>query len=173
MTGHVVWILVVIVGGIVVFGVLTQLVQGAGRAWRELAERYPAQGVGPEAVRGEARIGMGEGASAALPARGCLWILMPWTWFRSVSQVRYAADDEYLHLETEGGRLVGRSAMSIPWGEIEISGVVPTHLGEYALMRVSGVEVAFPAAAVERELEVRAGLNEGAEAGDGMWEEGV
>lgn len=177
MTGQVVLILVCVVGVIVVFGVLTQVMEGAGRGWRELAAQYPAQGAAPDATRGEAKIAIGHDLDELRVARGCLWIFMPWTWWRGMRQVRYAVDDEYLHLETEGGRLAPRSAASIPWGVVDIGQRIRTHMGEHVVLRIGDLVVLFPSAAVERELEVRATPHAGMDEDSGQqgvkWTEDV
>jgi hypothetical protein len=161
VTTQVILILVGIVGVIVVFGVLTQLIEGAGRGFRELAAHYPAQGAAPDATRGEAKVYFGTSIEDFQAAPGCLWIFMPWTWWRGARQVRYAVDDEYLHLETEGGRLVPRAAMSIPWGAVEDEGPAGRHMGEHTILHIGDSIVLFPSVAIERELELRAAADAG------------
>lgn len=168
MMTHAVWILVLVVGGVVFAGVVTYLIERPGRAWDDLVSRFPSQGVGHDATRGEAMIRVGASVDALSPARGCLWILMPWTWWRGAIQVRYAIDDEHLHVERDGGRLVPRTAMSIPWSMVEIEGSVGTHMGEHSVLRVGETVVLFPSTAIERELSVRASIGFDAGADDAV-----
>lgn len=175
MTGTVVLILIGFVGGIILLSVVTQVLEGTSREWKELAGRYPPQPPAPDAATGEARIRMGRGPEQFRSA-GCFWFFMPWTWTRGVRQVRYAVDDDSLHLETEGGRFAPRSAMSVPWAEIDVEREVATHMGDHALLRVGDVAIAFPSELVRRELEVRAQLandepHPGAQDGPIEWEE--
>ena len=169
MTGQMVLILVCMVGGIIAFGVLTQLLEGAGRQWKELAAHYPAQGAAPDATRGEAKIYVGADLDRLTKQmgfrRGCLTVFfMPWKWMQDAHQVRYAADDEYLHLETEGGRLAPRSAMSIPWGAIDTGERFQSEMGEHVVLGIGDVMALVPATAIARELELRAAAESGPDA---------
>lgn len=168
MMTHVVWILVLVVGGVVSMGVITYLIERPGRAWNDLVSRFPSQGIGHDATRGEAMIRVGTGVEALASARGCLWILMPWTWWRGAIQVRYAIDDEHLHVERDGGRLVPRTGMSIPWSMVDVEGSIGTHLGEHSVLRVGETVVLFPTTAIERELRVRASIGFDEDAGDAV-----
>jgi len=156
MTGHAVIILIVMVGGVVLLGVVTQLLEGTSREWKTLAGRYPPREPAPDATTGEARIRMGLDPEKFWIRRRLVWLFMPWRWARGLRQVRYAVDDECLHLETEGGRLVARSGMSIPWGDVDEEGRVSTHMGEHALLRIGQVWIAFPSVLIVRELGLRA-----------------
>jgi hypothetical protein len=181
-----------IVGVIIVFGMVTSLIEVMLGPWKKLGAAYPAQPVredqSPE--RGEAmvawtkkpyfleqdarrgclgRLGIlgvlagviGVGAlvwfawawaSGSLASGSTMWFLMGGVsagWavmvlgfgFRFLSlkafhrPVRYATDDEHLHLTREGSGGVGSARVSIPWEEIEPIEVDPMTLGEKVCAR--------------------------------------
>jgi hypothetical protein len=159
MTLYVVLILAGVVGGVVLLGILTQYLEGTSRHWKELEARFPPQAPAPDATTGGARIHIGHDPRKFL-ARGCMWFFTPWTWTRGLQQISYAVDDDFLHMETEGGRYAPRSGVSIPWAELRLAGEVSTHMGVHALLWIDDLAISFPSALIERELEVRRALAE-------------
>ncbi|TVQ79352.1 MAG: hypothetical protein EA380_04785 [Phycisphaeraceae bacterium] len=161
MIGTSVIILLSVLGVVIVFGVITNIMQGPSRGWRLLAERYPPASVNPEAkpVRTQIFIGApGEESFFQRPAPGCWWFFMPWTWRRGVQEVVLCSDEDHLHLERSGGPGVSTLAISIPWAAVEFGNVVQHHLGQYAMMSVDEVDLAIPVPAIEQELEIRRAL---------------
>lgn len=161
MIGHSVIILLSVLGVVIVFGVITNIMQGPSRGWRLLAERYPPASANPEAkpVRTQIFIGApGEESIFQRPAPGCWWFFMPWTWRRGVQEVVLCSDEDHLHLERSGGPGVSTLAISIPWAGVEFGQGVQSPLGQYAILRVDEVELAIPVPAIEQELEIRRAL---------------
>lgn len=158
MLGTSLIILFGVLGVLIVFGVITNVLQSAGRAWKLLSERYPPAARDPEAQIRRYQIYVGSPGSESVFQRrppGCLWILMPWTITRGIQEALIIVDDEHLHLERTGGPGVNQLPISIPWGEVEFGPSYKTHLGEYATLLVAEVQLNVPLPAVERELEVR------------------
>ncbi|MEO1129978.1 MAG: ribonuclease E inhibitor RraB [Planctomycetota bacterium] len=150
-----------VLGAIMVFGFLTKLVQRAPREWRELVELFPPEQPSLDAKRVEVLIRMGRFAKegvAPFLVPGCLaFFFMPWRAFSGMQRVRYAVDQEALHLEladTAGSR----TAMSLPWAAVEVGRPMGSHMGDQVQVVVEGVVMLFPAASIEDELEVRAAL---------------
>lgn len=159
-------ILVVVVGALMIFGVITNLLSATTGPWKRLAERFPpVPPSGPtDDSRGWVRIVRADKWEASRrPSRmgclGCLGILFfPWLWFRMgmMYTAITAVDSEHLHMRLDTSVLAPKAAMSLPLAMMEQVWAGESRWGAFVAMRIEDWVVELPAAVVERELAARA-----------------
>lgn len=152
-----------VIGLLVVFSVLGSWITGVPRAWRTLAERYPPVEPAPGATAGKAMIFLSEtdDPKGVMKPRGCLFVGFAWfAGSRNAVNVSWAVDEEYFHLDLESGVAGPKRAMSVPWSVVSVGERIEAHSGEHRVVQVDRFTMFVPTSAIERELEVRAALED-------------
>jgi hypothetical protein len=149
-----------VLGALVIFSLISNLVSRGSRLWNELAERYPAQPPGLGAPGGKATIAVtrADPATGKSAAPGCLSVLfVP---YRLRHDVEYHSDADHLHMTLKHGAIGSGPAVSIPWATIQIDGEAATHMGGMVALRVDHWVLVVPAQAVRAELEIRRSIQD-------------
>lgn len=163
-------ILAGIVGAVTLLSIVTTYIDVAFSSWAQAAREFPEQPKGDVFSDGRARLWVTRRErfeSWANEKTGCLSILLfPITWFRwsmrwaGAINCRYALDEQYLHIDYDGGALGANGNMSIPLAEITRMGSGDSHLGEFDVLDIGPYVLQTPARVFADELAVRRRMDE-------------
>ena len=169
MLGIIVFILAVVLGSVFLLAIVTAFASGTLPEWKTLRERYPEQVQAEFVERRTARVYLVptdrlheiEGRN-----RGCMsffafvFLFTFWRLNKRRVDVRIAVDDYYLHMDLDSGAVGPKAPVSIPWGTVTIGESMPTDIGMETLLTVDEFSILIPAASIERELLMRAAIDE-------------
>lgn len=163
MVQNAVFVFIAVIGSVFLLALISNLIRGSSKAWKELAERYPAQGVAEFVEKRTANIFLSrtDDPEGVLKPRGCLFV--GFAWFagnRNAQNVRVSIDDYFLHMDLDSGAGGPKKPMSLPWGAVQIGQSVDSHIGEHAVLTIDEFTLLVPTASIERELLMRQALDE-------------
>ncbi|MEM8834692.1 MAG: hypothetical protein AAGD00_02620 [Planctomycetota bacterium] len=163
-------ILAGMVGAVALLSIVSTYIDVAFSSWAQAAREFPEQPKSEVFSDGRARLWVVRRERFekwANEKTGCLAILLfPITLFRwamrwgGAINCRFALDEQFLHIDYDGGTLGATGNMSVPLAEVQHLGTGETHLGVFDTLDIGPYIIQAPARVFAEELAVRARLDE-------------